>query len=212
MTSGEAKTLMRANSRNAILHTARKLLPRHGYNGISIRAIASSARLSTGAIYFHFKNKKEIYRTICIEAIDALIRKFKNGIEKKPNPGQKLISTFDSYISFFYERRDHYNILMEYKAEYSDRSSQSDEVLSKMTDMLYIMRDVIKNGTETGHFRKIEPMMLSIFLASVAEGMLQYKKLGLFDHLGISDVEFRKFMADITWAGIMPSYYKTSNS
>ena len=68
---------MRKNNRDRILKTARQLLPRYGYNGVSIRAIAEKARLTTGAIYFHFKDKKDIYRTICFEAIDMLISNFR---------------------------------------------------------------------------------------------------------------------------------------
>ena len=51
---------MRKNNRQHILDIARKLFLEYGYNGISIRNIAKKAKLTTGAIYFHFKNKKEI--------------------------------------------------------------------------------------------------------------------------------------------------------
>ncbi|OHD63241.1 MAG: hypothetical protein A2176_11695 [Spirochaetes bacterium RBG_13_51_14] len=194
---------MRKNNRDRILKTARQLLPRYGYNGISIRAIAARAKLTTGAIYFHFKDKKEIYRTICFEAIDTLIDNFKRGIQSRQTPGQKLISSFDSYINFFYENRDHYNILMEYKAHYHpDEHGHDIEIARKMCEMTDLMEDTIRMGIREGAFRDINPRMLAILLAAVTEGMLQLKKLGVFDYLKISDADFRSFMADTIGRGI----------
>ncbi len=192
---------MRKNNREKILETARTLLPRYGYNGISIRAIAQRAKLTTGAIYFHFKNKKEIYKTICYEAVDMLHAMFREGIESKKTPNQKLISIFDSYVAFYHEHRDYYNILMEYKADYASKE-EADEISRKFTELTGFTAETVEFGILQGKFREIDPMMVSVFLAVVTEGMLQYKKLGLFETLGITDGRFRKFMADVVDRGI----------
>ena len=194
---------MRKNNREKILDTARRLLPRHGYHGVSLRAIAARAKLTTGAVYFHFKDKRDIYRTICFEAIDALVESFRKGIRSRKTPGQKLISTFDSYIDFYHRHRDRYNILMEYKSLYNPGGDDgSGEIAERMCAMTDLMEETIREGTRDGVFREVDPRMLSILLAAVAEGMLQLKKLGMFDHLKIADADFRKFMADIIGEGI----------
>lgn len=194
---------MRKNNRERILETARALLPKHGYSGISIRAIAARARLTTGAIYFHFKSKKEIYRTICLEAVDILIEKFRAGMDGRTTPNEKLISTFDSYMGFFNDHREHYNILMEYKAEYNSGDEGARAVARKMDGMMDLIEEVIRTGKETGNFRDVDPMMLAMLLASIAEGMLQFKKLGMFDYKQVSDRDFRMFMADVIGRGII---------
>jgi AcrR family transcriptional regulator len=195
---------MRKNNRERILKTARQLLPRYGYNGISIRAIAEKAKLTTGAIYFHFKDKKDIYKTICFEAIDILINSFRDRMQSRTTPSQKLISTFDSYIDFFYTHKDHYNILMEYKANYDpDVKDDYLEVTKKLSEMYGLMEETIRAGIREGAFRKIDPQMLAVLLAAVAEGMLQLKKLGIFDYMEISDANFRRFMGDTIGRGIL---------
>ena len=201
---------MRKNNRDKILETARKLLPKYGYNGISIREIAAKSKLTTGAIYFHFKSKKEIYKTICLEAIDLLIKEFKKQIEIRSSPNQKLISTYDTYIKFFNDHRDYYNILMEYKADYeAEKDPSENEIALKMREMSQVCEDVIKLGIGQGAFRDTDPALLSLFLAAVTEGMLQYKKLGIFDVMNISDRQFRKFMADVVGQGITKKNNKT---
>ena len=194
---------MRQNNRDKILKTARKMFLLHGYNGISIRTISSKAKLTTGAVYFHFKNKKEIYKTICIEAIDILFFKFKEGIESKKNPQQKLLSTFDSYLSFFYENRDHYNLLMEYKSAYDSEDDEINEIALKLRKLLDIMALNIKAGVDGQVFRKIDAEKLALLLASIAEGMLHYKKFGIFEEVKISDNNFRQFMVDVIGNGIL---------
>jgi AcrR family transcriptional regulator len=194
---------MRKNNREKIIKTARLLFPKYGYNGISIRAIASKAKLTTGAIYFHFKNKKDIYKTICFEAIDILIDKFKGGSKSEKTPLQKLISTFDSYIDFFYRHRDHYNILMEFKAAYeSGRNTTKNEIAHRMLELIDLMSELIDVCIDEGYLRKVDSKKLSFLFASIAEGMLQYKKLGLMDSMEISDSEFREFMIETIWRGI----------
>ena len=195
---------MRKNNRERILKTARQLLPRYGYSGISIRAIAEKAKLTTGAIYFHFKDKMDIYKTICFEAIDMLIANFRERMESRKTPSQKLISTFDSYIDFFYNHQDHYNILMEYKAHYDpDVKDDHLEVTKKLSEMYVLMEETIRAGIQDGSFREIDPRRLSVLLAAVTEGMLQLKKLGIFDYMKISDENFRRFMGDTIGRGIL---------
>jgi AcrR family transcriptional regulator len=193
---------MRNNNRERILETARSLLPRYGYSGISIRAIAARARLTTGAIYFHFKNKRDIYKTICYEAIDLLVTRFQEGIARRTTANQKLISIYDSYIEFFHEHRDYYNILMEYKARYGMDTPGTDEIAQKLTELTRVAEETISLGIKENRIRTLDPLMLSVFLAAVTEGMLQYKKLGLLDVLNISDEQFRRFMAEIVDIGI----------
>jgi len=193
---------MRKNSRDKILETARSLFPRYGYNGISIREIAANAKLTTGAVYFHFKNKKDIYKAICMEAIDILINKFRDGIAKKDTPNKKLISTFDSYLSFFEENRDYYNILMEAKADYSIEDQEFHNIAAKFQELIEVSEEPIRMGIQNKTFREVDPRMLSMLLAAVTEGMMQYKKMGMLDIMNISDTDFRNFMADIIGNGI----------
>ncbi len=192
------------NKRNKILKIARKLFLLHGYNGVSIRTIASKANLTTGAVYFYFTNKREIYKTICLEAIEVLYDKLKKDIDSRETPQQKLISTYDTFISFFYENRDHYNLLMEYKAAYnSEKDMQNDEISIKMKKLMEMMASAFQEGERKKIFRDIDPLKVSLLLATVAEGMLQYKKLGILDSIDVSDKDFRVFMTEVIGNGIL---------
>ncbi len=195
---------MRTNNREKILQTARQLFLKMGYNGISMRTIASEAGLTTGAVYFHFKNKMDIYRTICLEATELLITRFKEAVAEQEKPQNKLISTYDAFITFYNENRDYYNLLMEYKSAYeSDDSVERDEVARSMNELMKIITHTLHEGVEKKIYRNVDPVPMALLLASITEGMLQYKKMGIFDAAGVTDRQFRKFMADIIGSGIL---------
>ena len=159
-------SLTMKNNKEKIMQVARKLFLQHGYNGISIRTIAAEADLTTGAIYFHFKNKRDIYLAICLEAIDILIGRFREGIASRRGNPQKLISTYDSYMDFYFNNREHYNILMEHRGDYESEAGK-EEITSKMTELLDVIAGTFRAGVNAGDFKDIDPMVLALFLGSV---------------------------------------------
>jgi AcrR family transcriptional regulator len=60
-------------TRNAILDAARKLFTAHGYDSSSVDDIAAAARVTSGALYHHFRNKREIMRAV-FEVLEAELK------------------------------------------------------------------------------------------------------------------------------------------
>lgn len=54
--------------REAIFEAAKKLFPEHGYDGVSMDAIAAEAGVSKLTLYSHFKDKDELF-LIAVEAV-----------------------------------------------------------------------------------------------------------------------------------------------
>lgn len=90
-----------------ILNAARKLLLRKGYAGTTMRDICTSAQLSTGAVYFYFSGKEEIYAAICAESFDVLQEMLEAGLRPDMTPEERLIVLDRAYLHFYrqeYER------------------------------------------------------------------------------------------------------------
>jgi AcrR family transcriptional regulator len=203
VTNKKADT-MKKNNRKKILDTAREQFLKYGYNGISIRSIAKMAGITTGAVYFHFKNKKEVYETICLEAIDVLLGIFEELDKKSKTPGKRLIATFDAYYKFYSEYRSQYNIFREYQGNYKEGDPvHTDKVIKRFERILNIMADAVQEGIDEGIFRNIDPRTTAFYLASVADGMFQFKSMGVSDSLDISADDFRRFLINITEKGIL---------
>jgi AcrR family transcriptional regulator len=60
-------------TRDAILGAARKLFTAEGYDASSIDEIAAAARVTSGALYHHFRSKREIMRAV-FAALEAELK------------------------------------------------------------------------------------------------------------------------------------------
>jgi AcrR family transcriptional regulator len=50
-----------SGGREAILDTSAKLFSQHGYKAVSIRDIAQACGMTNAALYYHFKNKEDLF-------------------------------------------------------------------------------------------------------------------------------------------------------
>jgi AcrR family transcriptional regulator len=60
------------NKRDLIIETAKKLFAEKGYDNTSVREIVNEAHTSMGNLYFHFPNKLEILKIICLDFVNIL--------------------------------------------------------------------------------------------------------------------------------------------
>ncbi|NGM88054.1 TetR/AcrR family transcriptional regulator [Parapusillimonas sp. SGNA-6] len=61
-----------AHRRSAILEAAKAVFQEAGLEGANIREIARRAGYTPGALYFHFRNKEEIYGDLLAESLERL--------------------------------------------------------------------------------------------------------------------------------------------
>lgn len=66
-------------TRDAILLAARKLFTSKSYDASSIDEIAAAARVTSGALYHHFRNKRQIMRAVFEAAGSRTQRTHKHG-------------------------------------------------------------------------------------------------------------------------------------
>ncbi|MFD6054007.1 TetR/AcrR family transcriptional regulator [Agromyces sp. NPDC060279] len=59
-----------ASTRAAILGAATELLSEHGVRGVTVEAVAESADVSLGLLYYHFENRQDLVRAALAEALD----------------------------------------------------------------------------------------------------------------------------------------------
>lgn len=61
-----------ADSRAAILEAAKLLFMQEGFRGISMRQIAEAVGVTKAALYYHFKDKEELFVAIVEEYLEAM--------------------------------------------------------------------------------------------------------------------------------------------
>jgi len=94
--SGEADT------RDGILDSAEALFAVHGFYGVTVRQIATSANVDTALVYYYFANKRELFDRVFERRADVLNRERLASIdqyERDPGPGgATLEGVFNAFL------------------------------------------------------------------------------------------------------------------
>lgn len=75
---------LRGTARTRLLDAALREFRDHGYAGTSLQAIAQRAGLTKGAIYWSFKDKRELFRALVEERLDMPVRELMRFTEHAP--------------------------------------------------------------------------------------------------------------------------------
>lgn len=99
-------------SRERILEVARHLFVTKGYRAISMRSIGQQLGYSHGSLYYHFKDKAELFYALVQEDFKRLGRLFERVMVQAPADGlSKMEQVMLEFIRFGLEQPHHYEIM-----------------------------------------------------------------------------------------------------
>ncbi len=83
----------RSEMRNHILKTAASLFAVQGYEGISMREIAEACQLSKAGLYYHYKDKKDLFLAVLYDHLSRY-EELLTEIRSKPESTRDSLSKF----------------------------------------------------------------------------------------------------------------------
>ncbi|MDZ5473501.1 TetR/AcrR family transcriptional regulator [Bacillus sp. 31A1R] len=99
-------------TKDAIIDVARDLFVAEGYDSISMRKIAKVLQCSHGAIYYHFKNKAELFYEIINHDFQQLNQELEDTInENQISNEEKLFLILYRFIKFGLTHQNHYEVM-----------------------------------------------------------------------------------------------------
>jgi AcrR family transcriptional regulator len=99
-------------TKEAILDAARELFVAQGYSSASMRKVAQALNCSHGALYYHFKNKAELFYGIAeqgFEKLNALLKEIMSRTQLSNE--EKLFEILLGYIRFGLTHQKHYEVM-----------------------------------------------------------------------------------------------------
>lgn len=111
------KSVQQELTREMIMEAARDLFVKKGYQHVSMRQIAKELDYSHGAIYYHFKNKAELFYAMVQEHFQMLDEKLTHIMEQDLNNREKLKLVLLGFIEFGLDQQSHYEIMFLIKDE-----------------------------------------------------------------------------------------------
>jgi AcrR family transcriptional regulator len=105
------KVVDRELSRVMIMEAARDLFVHQGYQHTSMRQIAKQLNYSHGAIYYHFKNKADLFYAMVDQDFQMLMKVLDNVLEKEICQEEKVRGILLGFIEFGITHPSHYEMM-----------------------------------------------------------------------------------------------------
>jgi AcrR family transcriptional regulator len=111
------KSVQQELTREMIMDAARDLFAEKGYQHVSMRQIARELGYSHGALYYHFKNKAELFFALVEDHFKMLNTILEDIMKLELDNRDKLKQIFVGYIKFGLTYQSHYEIMFLIKDE-----------------------------------------------------------------------------------------------
>jgi AcrR family transcriptional regulator len=85
-------------TRSALLRAAMKLFAERGYADVSIDEICGRARVTKGALYHHFRDKRDLFRALCEQVEDEWVDEMVEIVSKETDPMRRLEVGCDVFL------------------------------------------------------------------------------------------------------------------
>ncbi|ACZ11018.1 DNA-binding transcriptional repressor AcrR [Sebaldella termitidis] len=128
----------------------------------SIGEIVKRLELSPGNLYYHFKNKSDIYKEAADYSAEEIIKNL-NKVRKKENKRDYLYNLTKSLIKFLEEREEILCFLLSMKGTcFLDKELESQDILIKFKKLLLEEKDSLEEENKI-------LLKLSMFMGSIYE-------------------------------------------
>lgn len=85
-------------TRQALVAAAREAFGAVGYRAAGIEAVARAARVSRGALYHHFRDKKALFDTVVVQAQSEAAAEIEAGARRKRDAWDQLVAGVAVYL------------------------------------------------------------------------------------------------------------------
>jgi AcrR family transcriptional regulator len=97
------KTTLTAARRETIRDAAKRLFSEHGLARTSVRDISREAGYTTGALYFHYRSKEDLYADILKASLAQLFARVLDAAGAHGDPLASLGAAFRAFVDFYDE-------------------------------------------------------------------------------------------------------------
>ncbi|HJW84251.1 MAG TPA: TetR/AcrR family transcriptional regulator [Anaerolineae bacterium] len=162
------------SGREFIVDTAARLFSQKGYAGVSIRDIAQACRLTNAALYYHFKNKEDLYLAALRRHHEQIARRLAETVEPQGDLPARLRQLVRSYAEVMCGQRQSFQTLRRDLAHIDDARAR--KLLGEMhADFMRPIQQLIEAGQADGQIvagdaRLLARLLHGMIIALTFEG------------------------------------------
>jgi AcrR family transcriptional regulator len=180
------------------LKTAAKIFSNKGYHQTTVDEIARALGVAKGTIYYHFKNKEELYLAIIREGVYLLEEQMRLDISGANTAAGKIKKLIGSMLAFIEDKKD---LVFLFLKELYGTGIQREELAKMISGSLGLIRVVIEEGVKDGSFKKVDPEITtsSLFGMIIISALHYISYARSIPHAQVSASIEQVFFAGILW-------------
>jgi AcrR family transcriptional regulator len=192
------------DTRALILSAARSVFAHRGFEGTTTREVAAAAGVNNAMIYYHFKGKDGLYRSVLEDSFSALAAIWNDGIFRSKEPVRNKIRKYvEGYIRFHQANEDLRRIMaMEFAASGGNITWICEHFFA---DNFSRLCGIFREGMRNGEIKKIDPSMAVASLIGVI--IHNFIMQPMSEHVrrkrvNLSPAKFGAFVIDLFFEGL----------
>ncbi|MCL6559278.1 MAG: TetR/AcrR family transcriptional regulator, partial [Firmicutes bacterium] len=137
-----------------VFGTAAGVFAEKGYHKTTVDEIARAIGVAKGTVYYHFKNKEELYLAVIQEGVNLFQHRLRQAADSAGTPGEKIKNLVQCQLRFHEEEKD---LVFLFLKELCGTNLRRDVLAQMLSGCLQIIRGVIEEGIKDGVFRDVDP-------------------------------------------------------
>jgi AcrR family transcriptional regulator len=153
----ERRAREKAELRQEILHAARELFAKEGYENVSMRKIAEKIDYSPTTIYLYFQDKDELLRSICEEPFAELVKELEEIEARISDPIEQLKRVGRAYVAFGLSHPNHYEVTFMGAGHRAHMAEPNFAYQGSMGEKCFMhLRATVERCVQQGKFRPLD--------------------------------------------------------
>jgi AcrR family transcriptional regulator len=176
-----------AKTADAIRAAAMRLIARHGYEAMSLRALAQEVGLQTASLYRYFPSKQEMLRDLMVAHMTDLLGAWERASLRAGEPREMLSAFVRFHLDYHLDRPD--AVFLSYMELRSLTPAHRKLVTSMRARYEQILRDILTRGVEAGAFRIDDVTIASMAIIAMLTGVnVWYRPKGRLSRARIVEI------------------------
>jgi len=194
-------------SRKKILDASSAVFAEDGFAGARVDVIAQRAGVNKAMLYYHVGDKRALYGEVLKRNFGRIEKALEEGMPNEGSASDRLRAVITIVECAVAANPDHPRIVLREFA--SGAANLPAEILHRMLGLLTIVRDILADGTESGEFRRTDPVMThlsfigAILMLSVVSPLRErIENLGPSIDFPDPDTDVARFLGDLLLEGL----------
>jgi len=173
------------SKKETILHAATRLFAEKGFKETSITELSKATGAAEGTIFYHFKNKEDIFLSILDDTRNRVIEEFERYLEEGEfDTGLDMIEGAISFYFYLAGIMEEQFLLLHRR--HPHELAEVNPVCREHLEAIYNcfvngFEQAILLGQKDGSIRKMSPKKTALIIFSMVDGLVRFKTYNLYN-------------------------------